>query len=82
MLYTFLVYARCMSRTNIDLDDELVADVMRRHALTTKKEAVEFALRKAARRVTTEDIDAMRGIGWDGDLERMRNGTNPEYKWS
>lgn len=70
-----------MSRTNIDLDDELTAEVMRRHGFTTKKEAVDFALRKATRRVTVEDIDALRGIGWEGDLEQMRRDTDPEAKW-
>lgn len=35
-----------MSRTNIDLDDELVADVMRRFGVKTKKAAVDMALRR------------------------------------
>ena len=34
-----------MSRTNIDLDDELVERVMVRYQLTTKREAVDYALR-------------------------------------
>ena len=37
-----------MSRTNIDLDDELVEIVMVRFHLTTKREAVHLALRHLA----------------------------------
>jgi len=34
-----------MSRTNIDLDDELCQAAMERYRLATKREAVNFALR-------------------------------------
>ena len=34
-----------MSRTNIDIDDDACAAVMRRYGLSTKREAVNFALR-------------------------------------
>ena len=52
-----------MSRTNIDIDDDLVARVMQRYGLTTKKEAVDYALRSLAGQplLTTEDILAMQG---------------------
>ena len=70
-----------MARTNIDIDEDLVAEVMRRYGLKTKREAVDFALRKAAPKITPEDIDSLRGIGWEGDLEEMRMGNDPERKW-
>lgn len=51
-----------MARTNIDIDDDLVATVMRRFALRTKKEAVDLALRRlAGEPLTTEEILAFRG---------------------
>lgn len=54
-----------MTRTNIDIDDELVETVMRQNSLKTKKDAVEFALRKAIRRVpTAEEIMSLEGIGF------------------
>ena len=54
-----------MTRTNIDLDDELVETVMRQNSISTKKEAVEFALRKTVRRVpTVEEVMALEGIGF------------------
>ncbi len=63
-----------MSRTNIDIDDEAVADVMATYHLRTKREAVNFALRKVRRRppLTPEEIVALRGIGWEGDLEAIK----------
>lgn len=70
-----------MTRTNIEIDDELVAEVMRRYNLKTKREAVDLALRRlAGPKVTTEDILALRGIGWVGDLDAMRD-DSPERMW-
>ena len=55
----------CMTRTNIDIDDELVETVMKQNGLKTKKEAVDFALRKVVRRIPTiEEIRSLRGIGF------------------
>jgi Arc/MetJ family transcription regulator len=38
-----------MTRTNIDIDDNLVAEIMATYELRTKREAVDFALRCARR---------------------------------
>ena len=54
------------------IDDELIARVMRVHGLGTKREAVDFALRRAADEVPPEAFLSLRGIGWDGDLDEMR----------
>jgi Arc/MetJ family transcription regulator len=63
-----------MARTNIDIDDALIAEVMRRFHLMTKREAVDFALRRAAgSTATTEGLLSLEGIGWDGDLDAMRS---------
>jgi len=60
--YTNQVYRRSMSRTNFDIDDELVARVMQRYGLTTKKDAVDYALRSlAGQPLSTEEILAMQG---------------------
>lgn len=62
-----------MSRTNIDLPDDLVAEVMARFDLPTKRSAVEFALRRLlGSPLTADDLDAMCGVGWEGDLKAMR----------
>lgn len=62
-----------MARTNVDVDDEACAEVMRRYRLTSKREAVNFALRSlAAEPFSLEEARRMRGSGWDGDLDEMR----------
>ena len=63
-----------MSRTNIDVDDEACAEVMRRFRLATKREAVNFALRTlAAEPLSVEEARRLRGSGWQGDLDELRS---------
>jgi Arc/MetJ family transcription regulator len=62
-----------MSRTNIDVDEAACRAVMNRYGLTTKREAVNFALRTlAAEPLTVEEARRLRGSGWEGDLDEMR----------
>lgn len=62
-----------MTRTNIEIDDALVARVMKKYGLRTKKDAVDLALRRAAGpEVTPEFLAEFEGIGWDGDLDEIR----------
>jgi len=62
-----------MSRTNVDVDDELIALVMRRNKVTTKREAINLALRElVGRALTTEEALDLEGSGWEGDLEVLR----------
>ena len=62
-----------MSRTNIDIDDRACAEVMRRYRLATKREAVNYALRTlAAEPLSVDEARALRGSGWEGDLDTMR----------
>jgi Arc/MetJ family transcription regulator len=67
-----------MSRTNIDIDDALIAEIMATYHLATKREAVDFALRRLRRRkpLTVDEILALRGIGWEGDLEAIKRGAS------
>jgi Arc/MetJ family transcription regulator len=62
-----------MTRTNIDLNDELVFEVMRRFQITTKKDAVDLALRRLAGvPLNREFLLELEGIGWEGDLSELR----------
>lgn len=61
-----------MARTNIDIDEAAVAAVMRRYGLGTKRDAVNFALRELAAELSVEDARALKGSGWEGDLDAMR----------
>jgi Arc/MetJ family transcription regulator len=68
-----------MSRTNIEIDDELIADVMSQYHLPSKRAAVDFALRRVrVERITKDEALAMQGSGgWEGDLDAMRSGSQP-----
>ena len=60
-------------RTNIVIDDRLMAEAMLELGAKTKREAVEMSLRrsiKAARQLRA--WNDLRGTGWDGDLDAMR----------
>ncbi|EIM31555.1 MAG: type II toxin-antitoxin system VapB family antitoxin [Leptothrix ochracea] len=60
-------------RTNIVIDDKLMADAMRLTGLKTKKEAVELGLRTLLRLRQQEEIRQFRGkLDWQGDLAAMR----------
>ena len=58
-----------MTRTNIDVDDELIARVMRIYNLRTKREAIDLALRKAVEVDRDQRMLEMRGSGW-GEAEQ------------
>ncbi|MGO9153908.1 type II toxin-antitoxin system VapB family antitoxin [Mycobacterium sp.] len=63
-----------MSRTNIDIDDELAAEVMRRFGLTTKEAAVDLALRRlVGLPLTREFLLGLEGVGWEGELDDVRS---------
>jgi Arc/MetJ family transcription regulator len=60
-------------RTNIDIDDQLLRRAMKATGTTTKKAAVEAALRKAVQLKQQERIKRWFGkIQWEGNLEAMR----------
>ncbi|WP_110401281.1 type II toxin-antitoxin system VapB family antitoxin [Sphaerotilus hippei] len=60
-------------RTNIVIDDKLMAEAMRLTGLKTKKEAVEMGLRTLLRLRQQEEIRRFRGkLDWQGDLDAMR----------
>jgi len=67
-----------VGRTNIDIDDDVIGRVQALYGLRTKKEAVDFALRRLlVDPMSADDARAMRGSGWEGDLDQMRNGLSP-----
>jgi Arc/MetJ family transcription regulator len=62
-----------MSRTNVEIDDAVIARVMARYGLPTKRAAVDLALRRLdLEPMSREEALAMRGRGWEGDLEAFR----------
>ena len=62
-------------RTNVVVDEGLVRRVMDLYQLRTKREAIDFALRHMANlEERKRKTQALQGIGWEGDLEKMRRG--------
>jgi Arc/MetJ family transcription regulator len=60
-------------RTNIVIDDNLMAEAIKLSQLKTKKAAVETGLRLLIQIKKQERIKSLRGnLNWDGDLEKMR----------
>jgi antitoxin ParD1/3/4 len=55
-------------RTNIDIDDALMAQAMQAGPYKTKKDAVEAGLKLLARQVAYREILKWRGkLNWEGD---------------
>ncbi len=64
-----------MGRTTVEVDERLIARVMRRHGLKTKRAAIDLALRRlAVEPMSRLEALAMQGTGWEGDLGKMRGG--------
>jgi Arc/MetJ family transcription regulator len=60
-------------RTNIVIDDTLMAEAMKVSALKTKKAVVESGLRLLIQIKKQERIKSLRGkLKWDDDLDKMR----------
>jgi Arc/MetJ family transcription regulator len=60
-------------RTNIDIDDDLMAQAMAATGKTTKKAVVEEALRQlVSLHEQRRAMQALAGIGWYGDLDEIR----------
>ncbi|MEH3104274.1 MAG: type II toxin-antitoxin system VapB family antitoxin [Sphingomonas phyllosphaerae] len=60
-------------RTNIDIDDRLMAQAMRITGKKTKRDAVHEALARLVELDQQAEIRSLRGaIDWVGDLDDMR----------
>ena len=60
-------------RTNIVIDDELMASALKASGLTTKKDVVEQGLKLLVKRSKQQGIRNLRGkVKWEGDLDEMR----------
>lgn len=60
-------------RTNIEIDDKLMNEVLKATGLKTKKDVVELGLKTLIKLNKQENIKKLRGkLQWTGDLEDMR----------
>ncbi len=62
-------------RTNVVIDDNLMASAMESTGLKTKKAVIEEALRLLVCMKSQESVRQLRGkLHWEGDLNGMREG--------
>jgi Arc/MetJ family transcription regulator len=60
-------------RTNIEIDDALMEEAMKRSGMRTKRAAVEEGLRLLIQTRRQAGIRRLRGkVQWAGDLDQMR----------
>ena len=60
-------------RTNIEIDDKLMAEAMKASGARTKREVVERGLEYVLQMSRQAEIRKLRGkIQWEGDLDAMR----------
>ena len=60
-------------RTNIEIDDKLMAQALRLTGLPTKRAVVEEGLRLMVRlRKQAPALKSLKGLGWEGELGEMR----------
>ncbi|HMQ58274.1 MAG TPA: type II toxin-antitoxin system VapB family antitoxin [Rhizobiaceae bacterium] len=69
-------------RTNIEIDDELLAETMKISGKTSKREAVQDALELFLRiRRDQARIRELYGtVQWEGDLDAMRRDDSTEHR--
>jgi len=66
-------------RTNIEIDDDLMDEALRRSGAPTKRAAVEEGLRLLIKTRRQSGIRRLRGkVHWEGDLDEMRSGRPPK----
>jgi len=62
-----------LMRTNIEIDDSLMANALKATGLSTKKEAVELGLKALINLNKQASIRSLRGkLKWEGNLDEMR----------
>ena len=61
-------------RTNIEIDDKLMSDVLKATGITKKREVVELGLRTLLKLQQQNKVRQYRGkLHWEGDLDAMRS---------
>ncbi len=60
-------------RTNIDIDELLVKEVMKISKITTKNGVINYALEEVVKKNKRKLILGLRGkVKWEGNLDEMR----------
>ena len=68
-----------MSRTNIEIDDELIATAQRIYRLNSKRSAVDFALRRlVGEAMSLDEALAMQGSGFEYTNDQIEGFSRPD----
>ena len=60
-------------RTNVVIDDKLMADALKASGARTKREAVELGQKTLLQDGRQADVRRLKGkVNWEGDLDAMR----------
>jgi Arc/MetJ family transcription regulator len=78
-VYKVTIYTpEAAMRTNIEIDDKLLAQAIRLTGLKTKRAAVEAGLKMLVRVKRQEEIFKLRGkVNWEGNIDDFNNRTDP-----
>jgi len=61
-------------RTNVEIDEKLMDEILQKTSIKTKKEVVDSALREFLRKIKLQELADVRGkVKWEGNLEEMRS---------
>jgi Arc/MetJ family transcription regulator len=60
-------------RTNIEIDQKVIEEILEKTNIKTKREAVDLALKEFLRMIKLKELSEMAGkVSWTGDLDAMR----------
>ncbi|WP_294315122.1 type II toxin-antitoxin system VapB family antitoxin [uncultured Sphingomonas sp.] len=68
-------------RTNIDIDETLLARAMKALGIESESDAINEALRRLIILQQQEALRGLRGLGWEGDLDDMRTSKYIPAEW-
>jgi Arc/MetJ family transcription regulator len=60
-------------RTNIEIDQKVMNEILEKTNIKTKREAVDLALKEFLRMIKLKELSEVAGkVSWSGDLDAMR----------
>ena len=64
-----------MKRTNVVLDEKVLAEAKKATGIDVTRQLIDYALRELLRHRRQRDILKLRGkVDWQGDLQKVRRG--------
>ena len=67
-----------MARTNVVLDDELIAECQKATGIKTRRVLIHHALQELLRRERQKSVLALKGsVRWEGNLDEWRKEREP-----